>query len=78
MKGKSPIGQVNTFSLNNEWAITYTEIACPTQQSKLLSKIIDFVRHGWPSRYVVKKFKAYFLTRPDLSHEAQCLLLGHR
>ena len=58
--------------------ITHKEISHATQVDPVLSKVLEFVRHGWPQPVEDIRLKPYFNRRFELSVEQGCLLWGLR
>ena len=58
--------------------ITRKEISHATQVDPVLSKVLEFVRHGWPQHVEDIRLKPYFNRRFELSVEQGCLLWGLR
>ncbi|KAK2566762.1 Transposon Tf2-6 polyprotein [Acropora cervicornis] len=58
--------------------ITHKEISHATQVDPVLSKVLEFVRHGWPQPVEDIRLKPYFNRRFELSVEQGCLLWGSR
>ena len=58
--------------------ITHKEISHTPQVDPVLSKVLEFVRHGWLQHVEDIRLKHYFNRRFDLSVEQGCLLWGLR
>ena len=58
--------------------ITHKEISHATQEDPVLSKVLEFVRHGWPQHVEDIRLKPYFNRRFELSFEQGCLSWGLR
>ena len=58
--------------------ITHKEISHATQVDPVLSKVLEFVRHGWPQPVEDIRLKPYFNRRFELSVEQGWLLWGLR
>ena len=58
--------------------ITHKEISHATRVDPVLSKVLDFVRHGWPQHVEDLRLQPFFNRRFELSVEQDCLLWGLR
>ena len=58
--------------------ITQKEISHATPVDPVLSKVLEFVRHGWPQHVEDLRLKPFFNRRFELSVERDCLLWGLR
>ena len=56
--------------------VTAHEIKAMT--AKDLSKVLQFVLHGWPITAVNDELRPYYRRREELSHFEGCILWGHR
>ena len=55
-----------------------TEIEKETAHNPLLSRVLQFVRHGWPDFCNSDELKPYWLRRLELSAQGGCLIWGNR
>lgn len=56
-------------------------IAQETAKDPILSKVIEFLKTGWPSvkiKNIDKKFQPYFLKKNELNFELGCLFFSHK
>lgn len=58
--------------------LDYNEIKKCTARDPLLSRVLSFVRDGWPSECEVIGMQPYFNRRTELYEELGCLMWGHR
>ena len=58
--------------------ITHKEISHATRVDPVLSKVLDFVRHGWPQQVEDLRLQPFFNRRFELSVEQDCLLWALR
>ena len=58
--------------------ITHKEISHATRVDPVLSKVLEFVRHGWPQHVEDLRLKPFFNRRFELSVEQDCLVWGLR
>ena len=58
--------------------ITYKEISHATRVDPVLSRVLEFVRSGWPKHVEDLRLKPFFHRRYELSIEQDCLLWGLR
>ncbi|XP_054259844.1 uncharacterized protein K02A2.6-like [Macrosteles quadrilineatus] len=65
------------FSSDDELPVTHKEISLATVNDPILSKILDFALHGWPS-HMDDTLRPYFLRRAEISVERNCVLWGRR
>ena len=65
------IGQIQALPVTTE------KIATATRQDLVLSRVLNFVREGWPEE-VSKELEPYARRQHELSTEANCLLWGIR
>ena len=56
--------------------ITHKEVSHATQVDPVLSKVLEFVRHGWPQHVEDIRLKPYFNRRFELSVEARLPVMG--
>ena len=63
------IGQIQALP------VTVEQIATATRQDAVLSRVLHFVREGWPAE-VSKELEPFARRRNELSTEANCLLWG--
>lgn len=50
-----------------------------TVKDSILSKVLDYTLHGWPSQLdITNEMRPYFLKRNELSVEDNCVLWGYR
>lgn len=80
MLRKFPISYIN-FITDIFTNVNRDIIANETIKDTILSKVIEFLQHGWPQVNVKKmdpKFKPYFLKRNELNFELGCLFVSHK
>ena len=58
--------------------VTYKEISHATRVDPVLSRVLEFVRSGWPKHVEDLRLKPFFHRRYELSVEQDCLLWGLR
>lgn len=63
---------------DSKFPISQREIKRETATDKILSKIIVYVRSGWPDVCPSNEFKPFFLRRNELTIEQGCLMWGYR
>ncbi|XP_074041818.1 uncharacterized protein [Leptinotarsa decemlineata] len=66
-----------SFNLLDEIPLNAGDIAYETKKGRILVKILDFTRLGFPSK-VEDEFTPYFRKKLELSIEQNCLMLGSR
>ena len=49
-----------------------------TAKDPVLSKVLQFILHGWPITAVNDELRPYYRIREELSHFEGCILWGHR
>ena len=59
--------------------VTAHEIKAMTAKDPVLSKVLQFVLHGWPITAVNDELRPYYRRREELimSHFEGCILWGH-
>ena len=55
-----------------------TEVKRFTSRDPLLSKILSFVRDGWPTQCEITSLKPFFNRKDELYEELGCVMWGHR
>ena len=68
---------VNYFTYTNDLPITAKEIGSATMKDPVLSRVKDFVMHGWPGK-VDANLEPYHRRRDELSVDQNCVLWGLR
>ena len=58
--------------------VSAKEIASETLRNPVLSRIMQYVMHGWPQKCNDPDLRPYFLRKQELSVQADCLLWGAR
>ncbi|XP_045448702.1 uncharacterized protein K02A2.6-like [Melitaea cinxia] len=58
--------------------LNFETIRKETRKDPILSRIMSYVRDGWPKDIEIKEFKPYFNRRTELYYELGCLMWGHR
>ena len=59
--------------------LTHIQLKTATRDDIVLSKVLEFTRHGWPTEGGVKEeLRPYERRRHEITIEADCLLLGTR
>lgn len=58
--------------------LNFENIRKETRKDPILSRIMSYVRDGWPKDVEIKEFKPYFNRRTELYYELGCLMWGHR
>ena len=68
---------VNYFTYTNDLPITAKEVGSATMKDPVLSRVKDFVMHGWPGK-VDANLEPYHRRRDELSVDQNCVLWGLR
>ena len=68
---------INYFTYTNDLPITAKEIGSATMKDPVLSRVKDFVMHGWPGK-VDANLEPYHRRRDELSVDQNCVLWGLR
>ncbi|XP_052747502.1 uncharacterized protein K02A2.6 isoform X1 [Bicyclus anynana] len=61
-----------------DFPYTAHEIASETTKDQTLSRIVHFLRCGWPGKVTDRDLRTYWLHRTELSLQDGCILLGCR
>ena len=69
---------VNYFSHLNDLPVEAKQIAEATRKHPVMSKVLDYVKHGWPNHCEDNNVRPYFNRRNELSSDGDCLLWGLR
>ena len=69
---------VNYFTYTNSMPVSAKEISEETRKDVVLSKVLHYVRNGWPSHLEDDTLKEFFSRRNELSVDQDCLLWGMR
>ena len=57
--------------------VSAADVAIVSKQDPDMSRVIDYIAHGWPSLFD-ESLKPYYRCRNELTIEANCLVRGHR
>ncbi|XP_046383599.1 uncharacterized protein K02A2.6-like [Ischnura elegans] len=72
----------NVFSvlsvLPAKFPLTYVEVAKETEKDVVLSKVMDYTKHGWPNFVREPAIVPFFRQRYGISLENGCLLMGSK
>ncbi|CAK1597910.1 unnamed protein product [Parnassius mnemosyne] len=66
------------FVVDTSLPITVSELRDETKRDKILSKVTEYVKHGWPKKISDLYLKPYFSCRTQFSVENGCLMRGHK
>jgi hypothetical protein len=69
---------VLSLSTMNITPVTSDRIALWTTKDPILSKVLDFVKNGWPETNSSSEMMAYWRRKDELTVESNCLLWGSR
>ncbi|XP_049875886.1 uncharacterized protein K02A2.6-like [Pectinophora gossypiella] len=58
--------------------LDYNEIKKQTRRDNILSRVLSYVRDGWPEQCDIDGLKPYFNRKTELYEELGCLMWGHR
>ncbi|XP_049871194.1 uncharacterized protein K02A2.6-like [Pectinophora gossypiella] len=58
--------------------LDYHEIKRETLRDPLLSKILSYIRDGWPSQCEITNLQPFFNRKKELYEELGCVMWGHR
>ncbi|XP_037300721.1 uncharacterized protein K02A2.6-like [Manduca sexta] len=58
--------------------LDYKELKLQTSKDPVLSRILSFLRDGWPRDCDIEEFRPYFNRKDELYEELSCVLWGHR
>ena len=73
-----PAETVCTMELLDSTPVGVKEIQQGTRTDVVLSQVVKFVQHGWPSRNKDEALQLYFERKQELSIQDGCLLWGSR
>ncbi|XP_049876804.1 uncharacterized protein K02A2.6-like isoform X1 [Pectinophora gossypiella] len=62
----------------NELLLNHNDIKSCTQRDPILSRILNYIRHDWPSTIEIKNLQPYVNRRNELYEELGCVMWGHR
>ena len=62
----------------NDLLLDYREIKKQTLRDPLLSRILSYIRDGWPTDNDCRSLQPYFNRRSELYEELSCVMWGHR
>lgn len=68
---------LNVLDFDNKLFISMQEIMQATSSDSSLSKVLEYVKTGWPDS-IEKDIRHYFLKRSSLACENECLFYGER
>ena len=57
--------------------VSAADVAMVSMQDPDVSRVIDYIAHGWPSLFD-ESLKSYYNCRNELTIDANCLVRGHR
>ncbi|XP_013161294.1 PREDICTED: uncharacterized protein K02A2.6-like, partial [Papilio xuthus] len=66
------------FVVDGTLPTTVSELRHETSKDSVLSRVVNLVLNGWPTKIADLKLKPYFLCRNQLSVENGCLMRGHK
>lgn len=69
---------INFFNIAGELPIKREDVARETLKDKYLSKIIEYIKEGWPSSFNDNIFQKFYNKRVSLCYSDGCLLMGSR
>ncbi|XP_059061613.1 uncharacterized protein LOC131854499 [Achroia grisella] len=58
--------------------LDYNEIKNQTSRDPILSKILSYIRDGWPIDCAMTNLKPYYNRKNELYEELGCVMWGHR
>ncbi|XP_037974858.2 uncharacterized protein K02A2.6-like isoform X1 [Plutella xylostella] len=58
--------------------LDYNDLKKITQRDPLLSRVISYVKDGWPKETEIKELKPFFNRKNEIYIELGCLMWGHR
>ncbi|KAG7307507.1 hypothetical protein JYU34_007710 [Plutella xylostella] len=64
--------------VNNSMLLDYQEIKKQTSRDPLLSRILGYIRDGWPEHNEIRSLQPYFNRKTELYEELGCIMWGHR
>ncbi|XP_050562619.1 uncharacterized protein K02A2.6-like [Spodoptera frugiperda] len=70
--------QTHLHFVQQSLLLDYNEIKHKTLRDAELSKILSYVRDGWPDECDLRNLKPYFNRRNELYEELGCIMWGHR
>ncbi|XP_071056890.1 uncharacterized protein [Onthophagus taurus] len=70
--------EIKSFTSTNELPISADEIASETRKDRVLCKVMELTKYGWPDHMKDLDLKPYFKRRNELSIEGHCLTWGNR
>lgn len=73
----SPASQVLLID-DLELPLSATNVAMHSTKDPIISKVLDWVRRGWPGNGLPEYFLPYYRRRLELSELRNCLLWGNR
>ncbi|XP_059048702.1 uncharacterized protein K02A2.6-like [Achroia grisella] len=63
---------------HNALLMDHSEIKLQTQRDSILSRILCYIRDGWPSVNEVRTIQPFFNRKTELYEELGCIMWGHR
>ncbi|XP_048578018.1 uncharacterized protein K02A2.6-like [Nematostella vectensis] len=70
--------EIYHFSYVDDLPVTARDIAMETRKDSVLSKVLHYVKSGWPQQTQEEELRPYFNRRLELSVEQDCVLWGLR
>lgn len=58
--------------------VSAAEMSQWTRKDPVLSRVVQFMRHGWPSQHSEPAFQCYAIRKSELSVQDGCVLCGAR
>ncbi|XP_048482923.1 uncharacterized protein K02A2.6-like isoform X1 [Plutella xylostella] len=58
--------------------LNHNEIRCLTRRDSILSKVIEYIRNGWPDTCESRNLQPYYNRRTELYEELGTVMWGHR
>uniref|UniRef100_A0A1Y1K0Y3 RNA-directed DNA polymerase n=1 Tax=Photinus pyralis TaxID=7054 RepID=A0A1Y1K0Y3_PHOPY len=69
---------VLSFSEFNEIPLSVTDVSMSTKKDKVIARVLEYTKKGWPDKLPDLGLKDYFSKRHELNIENECLLWGNR
>ncbi|XP_059059434.1 uncharacterized protein K02A2.6-like [Achroia grisella] len=58
--------------------LDYNQLKIETARDSTLSRVLSYLKDGWPSEVEIKELKPFFNRRHELYEELGCIMWGHR
>lgn len=78
VESQQAVEQTYLHFANEALLLDYSTLRRATLNDRLLGRVLNYVRNGWPSENEIKELQPYFNRRKEIYEELDCVMWGHR